>query len=241
MEQTLSIISRTEILKKLDTWLAKESEQLNEIDLNFEILKDNSEIGLKSLFDEVSSIKVELKQFNRLEKKRIDALQDWLKLSANQQQKYNGMIQSQTELLSEITKSNENSRIKNAFLSLIELRDFVEKIFISQSKQQVRSAGLSSFLSWGKENKPNKDDSENLQFILKKIDRILEKEDIVCIRTKGEIFDPNKMIAADAVRDNEVENNLIIDELERGYIQNNYILRYAKVIVNISDNTKIAE
>ena len=72
---------------------------------------------------------------------------------------------------------------------------------------------------------------EGVELIYNKFKDVLTKEGIEEIPTKGEKFDLNKHEAMMVQESDDVENNYIIDELMKGYMYKDKVLKYSKVIV----------
>ena len=77
----------------------------------------------------------------------------------------------------------------------------------------------------------DKDFREGVELIYNKFSDVLEKEGVSEIPAKGEKFDLNKHEALMVQKSDEVENGYIIDELMKGYMYKDKVLKYSKVIV----------
>lgn len=79
------------------------------------------------------------------------------------------------------------------------------------------------------------DNNDNLrdgvELIYNKFKDILTKEGVEEIPAKGEKFDLNKHEALMVQESDDVENGYIIDELMKGYMYKDKVLKYSKVIV----------
>ena len=81
------------------------------------------------------------------------------------------------------------------------------------------------------EVKEDKDLRDGVELIYKKLDKILNDEGVEEIKSEHEIFDPFKHEAMMTQKDDNCENNEIIQVLQKGYTLNSKVIRYAKVIV----------
>lgn len=81
------------------------------------------------------------------------------------------------------------------------------------------------------EVKEDKDLREGVELIYKKMDKILNDEGVEEIKSEHEIFDPFKHEAMMTQKNDDYENNEIIQVLQKGYTLNSKVIRYAKVIV----------
>lgn len=78
----------------------------------------------------------------------------------------------------------------------------------------------------------NDDDLRNgIELIYNKFSDVLSKEGISEIPAKGEKFDLNKHEALMVQESDDVENGYIIEELMKGYMYKDKVLKYSKVIV----------
>ena len=73
---------------------------------------------------------------------------------------------------------------------------------------------------------------EGLRLVEKQFLSVLENNGVQPIQAKGERFDPNFHEALFQVDTTEGESNLVVDELEKGYLLNGRLLRPSKVSVS---------
>lgn len=71
----------------------------------------------------------------------------------------------------------------------------------------------------------NEGNIEGLDSILKNMDSLLEKNNIMPIDALGEIFDPNLHEAISIINDPKLDDNTITKEIRKGYISRNKIIR----------------
>ena len=71
----------------------------------------------------------------------------------------------------------------------------------------------------------NEGNIEGLDSILKNMDSLLKKNNVIPIEALGEIFDPNLHEAISIVTDPELDDNTITKEIRKGYISHNKIIR----------------
>ena len=72
--------------------------------------------------------------------------------------------------------------------------------------------------------------------MIKNIEKLMEKEKIKPIETIGKKFDHNLHHAISVIEKNDVEDGIIIDEIKKGYLIEDRILRPSIVVV--AKNTK---
>ena len=85
---------------------------------------------------------------------------------------------------------------------------------------------------------------EGVQMVLKQFSDVLAGHGVDPIPALGEAFDPNVHEALSRQPSGEQPENIIIEEFQRGYRLNNYILRPSQVVVSsgpASDGAAAAE
>lgn len=73
---------------------------------------------------------------------------------------------------------------------------------------------------------------QGVEMIENKILNTLKDLGVEKINSIGEKYDPNLHEAITVMRNEEVENDIILEEFQAGYKYNDKVIRYAKVIVN---------
>ena len=71
----------------------------------------------------------------------------------------------------------------------------------------------------------SKINSEGLDSILKNMDSLLKKYNIIAIDALGEIFDPNFHEAISIITDPDLDDNTITKEIRKGYISHERVIR----------------
>ena len=84
----------------------------------------------------------------------------------------------------------------------------------------------------------NKINTEGLDSILKNMDSLLIKYQVVPIDAIGEIFDPNSHEAISVISDSDLDDNTITKEIRKGYISHNRIIRPTLVEISKKDDKK---
>ena len=80
---------------------------------------------------------------------------------------------------------------------------------------------------------------EGMELIYKQFKNVLEKNGLTPIKALGEKFDPYKHEAMMQTVTDEYEDGTILEELARGYMLNNKVIRYSKVRVSKRKEDKI--
>ncbi|MBI2148240.1 nucleotide exchange factor GrpE [Candidatus Woesearchaeota archaeon] len=78
--------------------------------------------------------------------------------------------------------------------------------------------------------KENKEIANGIEMIYKQLNKILQEEDVVAMNAIGEKLDPFKHEVIDIV--NGDENDVVVEELQKGYILKNKVLRPSKVRIS---------
>ena len=84
----------------------------------------------------------------------------------------------------------------------------------------------------------NKINTDGLDSILKNMDSLLIKYQVVPIDAIGEIFDPNSHEAISVISDTDLDDNTITKEIRKGYISQNRIIRPTLVEISKKDDKK---
>jgi molecular chaperone GrpE len=71
----------------------------------------------------------------------------------------------------------------------------------------------------------NKINTDGLDSILKNMDSLLKKYNVIPIDALGEIFDPNFHEAISTIIDSNLDDNTIMKEIRKGYISKNRVIR----------------
>ena len=84
----------------------------------------------------------------------------------------------------------------------------------------------------GKESKDFDSLNEGIQLIHKQLGELLKKRDVTVIEAQGEPFDPNLHEAVMHIESEEVEENAVIEEFQRGYLLHDRVIRPSMVSVS---------
>ena len=77
----------------------------------------------------------------------------------------------------------------------------------------------------------DKNPKEGLKLIINNLEKLFEKENIKYIDCIGKSFDHNLHHAVTTIEKNDCENDLIIEEVKKGYMIGNCLIRPSQVIV----------
>jgi molecular chaperone GrpE len=77
----------------------------------------------------------------------------------------------------------------------------------------------------------DKDPKKGLKLLIANINSFLEKENIQHINCKGKLFDHELHHAVTVIEDATCDDNIIVDEIKKGYKQGDTLLRPSHVVV----------
>ena len=83
------------------------------------------------------------------------------------------------------------------------------------------------------------DMKKGFEMIVKNFEKLLEEENVSPMNCEGEVFDPYKHEAILVQEKDDLPENVIIEELDKGYYINNEVLRPARVAISQKSKTKI--
>lgn len=82
------------------------------------------------------------------------------------------------------------------------------------------------------------DMKKGFEMIVKNFEKFLEEENVIPMNCEGEVFDPYKHEALLVQEKGDLPENVIIEELDKGYYLNNEVLRPARVSISKQSKTK---
>ena len=159
------------------------------------------------------------------------------------------------ELLEEITLKNEeieklkedlekqkaetqeyislSQRLQADFENFKKITDKQNKEIIKFANQNIIKEFLDCYEDFGRALEVENDENlrEGIELTYNKFKDILAKEGVEEIHAKGEKFDLNKHEALMVQASDDVENGYVIEELMKGYMYKDKVLKYSKVIV----------
>ena len=164
------------------------------------------------------------------------------------QQEYDELLEQINQKNEEIEKLKEDLEKQEAetqeYISLSQRlqADFenFKKITDKQNKEIIKFANeniikefLDCYEDFGRALEVENDENlrEGIELTYNKFKDILTKEGVEEIHAKGEKFDLNKHEALMVQESDDVENGYVIEELMKGYMYKDKVLKYSKVIV----------
>ena len=175
--------------------------------------KRKTEEKKKDFPEDNEELQNEIKQKNE----EIENLKKDLEKSESETQEYISLsqrLQADFENFKKITEKRNQDLIKfaneNLIINFIDCYEDFSRALKTENNDDLRTG---------------------IELIYNKFSDILTKEGVEEIPAKGEKFDLNKHEALMVQESDDVENGYIIDELMKGYMYKDKVLKYSKVIV----------
>ena len=126
-----------------------------------------------------------------------------------------------------------SQRLQADFENFKKITDKQNKEIIKFANENIIKEFLDCYEDFGRALEVENDDNlrEGIELTYNKFKDILTKEGVEEIPAKGEKFDLNKHEALMVQKSDDVENGYVIDELMKGYMYKDKVLKYSKVIV----------
>ena len=161
------------------------------------------------------------------------------------EEKYEALLEEKNQEIEKLQKDLEKSESETQeYISLSQRlqADFenFKKITDKRNQELVKFANenlikefLDCYEDFGRalEVEDDKNLREGIELTYNKFKDILTKEGVEEIHAKGEKFDLNKHEALMVQASDDVENGYVIEELMKGYMYKDKVLKYSKVIV----------
>ena len=162
---------------------------------------------------------------------KYEELLEELKLKEKELQEVKQALEKQEEETKEYISLSQ--RLQADFENFKKITDKRNKDLIKFANEDIIKDFLDCYEDFGRALEIENDDDlkEGVELIYNKFKDILTKEGIEEIPTKGEKFDLNKHEAMMVQKSDDVENDYIIEELMKGYMYKDKVLKYSKVIV----------
>ncbi|MFH0924529.1 MAG: nucleotide exchange factor GrpE [bacterium] len=162
------------------------------------------------------------------EEKKSESFNEQLKLLESQLDKKNNEVKEVYDRLVRLQAEFENYK----------KRMVKEKEDFSRYAQEKLVCNLLPVVDNLERAKEAAQKSENYQALLNGLDLVLtqfvdvlKKEGVECIKSCGEKFDPNKHEAIMQVESKEHQENIVVQELQKGYVLNDRVIRASMVAV----------
>lgn len=160
-------------------------------------------------------------------------------------------IQNEKEILEEsISKLQQQLHEKNDKLlrACADLQNYQKRTIkeIQQREEEIKNKYISELIEIKELLLKAYDDTnpkEGLKFILQNMEKFFEREQICCIECVGKSFDYNLHHAITTIENDSCEDNTIVEEVKKGYLIKDKVLRPSQVIVvkNKEKHNKVVE
>ncbi len=166
---------------------------------------------------ETQDLDVNFEELLEEKNQEIEQLQKDLEKSQNETQEYISLSQ----------------RLQADFENFKKITDKRNKDLVKFANENVIKEFLDCYEDFGRalETENDEDLRNGIELIYNKFTDVLTKEGVSEIPAKGEKFDLNKHEALMVQESDDVENGYIIEELMKGYMYKDKVLKYSKVIV----------
>ena len=166
---------------------------------------------------ETQDLDVNFEELLEEKNQEIEQLQKDLEKQENETQEYISLSQ----------------RLQADFENFKKITDKQNKEIIKFANENIIKEFIDCYEDFGRalEIENDEDLKEGVELIYNKFKDILTKEGVEEIPAKGEKFDLNKHEALMVQKSDDVENGYIIEELMKGYMYKDKVLKYSKVIV----------
>ena len=161
------------------------------------------------------------------------------------QEKYEALLEEKDQEIEKLQNDLEKSesetqeyislsqRLQADFENFKKITDKRNQELVKFANENVIKDFLDCYEDFGRalETENNDDLRKGIELIYNKFSDVLAKEGVSEIPAKGEKFDLNKHEALMVQDSPDVENGYIIEELMKGYMYKDKVLKYSKVIV----------
>lgn len=161
------------------------------------------------------------------------------------QEKYEALLEEKDQEIEKLQNDLEKSesetqeyislsqRLQADFENFKKITDKRNKDLVKFANENLIKEFLDCYEDFGRalETENDEDLRNGIELIYNKFSDVLAKEGVSEIPAKGEKFDLNKHEALMVQDSPDVENGYIIEELMKGYMYKDKVLKYSKVIV----------
>ena len=142
-------------------------------------------------------------------------------------------LKSQIDELKHQIKEKEDRLLR----SLAELKNYQKRMekelsFCKEDTQKKYLSELIDIHELLKQAIEDENPKDGLKLIIDNIENFFEKEEIKYIDTIGKKFDHNLHHAVTCIEKDDCEDNIIVEEVKKGYMINDKVLRPSQVIVS---------
>ncbi len=181
---------------------------------------------LTTLLSEMAGLKSEVKAESRHFKTTLDTLNDALKIL----QTDNKALADELAIHDERMQQMRSETLRTVLLDIVDIYDRLAVGFgVLQNYQPV-----SSLFSHSKKQDVRfiKSFKKGQSMTLKRFEQLLQRHNVHAIDCIGKLLDPRTMSAVEISYDPKLDNGIVIEELRKGFLFEENVLRLAEVKVN---------
>jgi len=199
------------------------SMQINKINQNKEINMENNTEKKNQDLDKSNFLNEqnELENLKNLLKEKNTLIEDYtnqLKRLQSEFENYIKRINKEREDFADCIK-------EHVFAKLLIIVDEFEKAIEHLTKSNEHSQAINEAVN-------------GMKIVFNNFQKLLKEENVCVIDTKGKKFDPYKHEVLMTVETNNAPDNIITEEIQKGYTHKNKVIRPSKVIVCTHKNDK---
>jgi len=188
----------------------QEYKRLKDIATNYEILAkklDQAQAEKTALHKELNDLKDDSRRLKELKEKTDKYLNSLVRTQADFEN-YKKSVQRDKEHYDTILKEKIVKKLINHYEDLLRALKILE---VNNSDESIQ---------------------KGFKMIISNFEKILEEEGVKPMNCKGEKFDPYKHDAILVEENNDLPENTILEEIDKGYYLNNKVLKPARVKVS---------
>ena len=146
--------------------------------------------------------------------------------------KKNVSLKQEIEQLKKELKENKEQLLR----SIADFQNYQKRMVkeLELREKEIKEKYLSELIDLNellKKAYADKDPREGLKLMIDNIEKFFEKEQIKCIECIGKKFDHNLHHAVTTLEKDDCEDEIIVEEVKKGYMVNDKLLRPSHVIV----------
>ena len=181
---------------------------------------------LNTLFSEMAGLKAEVKAESRQFKNTLDTLSSAL----SKVQDDNKILSTEFAAYSERLQQQQGEIIRTMLLDMVDIYDRLSTgLAVLQNYRPVESVFKKSRK---KDMHFIKRFKEGQVMTVKRFEQVLQRYHVQVIDCVGKLLDPVTMTAVETGQDPKIENGIVLQELRKGFLFQDQILRLAEVKVN---------